>query len=577
MIYDVPVAKTAADVYMRRLLGNVNESLPLPTNKVEAFLYLLCGGDYNMPQPITSEERFLAYLLGVSDVTLPTPQTRLETYMDKVCRRGSNAVVPPKTRYELYWWLWANVREITSTSFPVMFQTVMPYLVNYKIYGNYALSRPNAIDNSQFEIGYLYDAEGELVTSLDGAIHKPIYCNGKITVNWMNAPDVLDFIFFNSSDTYISSQRITDVTPPLEVTPPENAKYFIPQIAVNSGAITDEDIESVGLAVTTQFATPDSLNTINFVGDKTGNIFSSTTWSHSGIRNEDGTASEHLTAAFSSPVSVTPDTTYYVKVFGSTDTTSYMVNKVVAYAGTDFIERIDISDLTAFVTPANCTNIVLDLCSSPELDEMPLNYDYKVVLSTQPIYSYEPYNKYKIPITLNSSTTTIYVDRPIASLQQPDGYEDFVEYKEQKIVRNIKEFIVDENTPISATYTTNLRPQVEYELTGVLADSIATSLCDKISYSPSSSNTAVAKNLLTHLRIRRSHVAVYVPRNFLPENFTAEDVKSFVKSLCPLKFYEPIAEPITENIWLPQLETQDGNNTLTVETTVPPSKVTIEV
>lgn len=125
----VPEPVLNEDFYMVKLIGG-DVALPTPRTRFEELLYIYAGGTIERPTPKTVEERFLDYITG-GESELPTPKTRLQSYMYNVANPLNKIpIVPPKTRFECYWYVmattscWESVQRIVrngtaSKIFPV--------------------------------------------------------------------------------------------------------------------------------------------------------------------------------------------------------------------------------------------------------------------------------------------------------------------------------------------------------------------------------------------------------------------------------------------------------------------------
>lgn len=114
---------------MIKLIGG-DVTLPTPRTRFEELLYIYAGGTIERPTPKTVEERFLDYLTGGAS-ELPVPKTRLQSYMYNVANPLNRIpIVPPKTRFECYWFvmatanIWESVQKIVrngtaSKIFPI--------------------------------------------------------------------------------------------------------------------------------------------------------------------------------------------------------------------------------------------------------------------------------------------------------------------------------------------------------------------------------------------------------------------------------------------------------------------------
>lgn len=123
------------DFYMVKRIGG-DVALPVPRTRFEKLLYIYAGGTIERPIPKTVEERFLDYITG-GESELPAPKTRLQSYMYNVANPSNKIpIVPPKTRFECYWFVMAEVNNVISYELPVEFTSVDGFLLDYTIWGN---------------------------------------------------------------------------------------------------------------------------------------------------------------------------------------------------------------------------------------------------------------------------------------------------------------------------------------------------------------------------------------------------------------------------------------------------------
>lgn len=131
----IPEPVLAEDFYMVKRIGG-DVTLPTPRTRFEKLLYIYAGGTIERPMPKTVEERFLDYITG-GESELPVPKTRLQSYMYNVANPSNKIpVVPPKTRFECYWFVMAEGNNVISDKLPVEFTSVDGFLLDYTIWGN---------------------------------------------------------------------------------------------------------------------------------------------------------------------------------------------------------------------------------------------------------------------------------------------------------------------------------------------------------------------------------------------------------------------------------------------------------
>ena len=131
----IPEPVLNEDFYMVKRIGG-DVILPTPKTRFEKLLYIYAGGTIERPTPKTIEERFLDYITG-GESELPVPKTRLQSYMYNVANPSNKIpVVPPKTRFECYWFVLAEGNNVISDKLPVEFTSVDGFLLDYTIWGN---------------------------------------------------------------------------------------------------------------------------------------------------------------------------------------------------------------------------------------------------------------------------------------------------------------------------------------------------------------------------------------------------------------------------------------------------------
>ena len=99
-----PIARI--EIFLAVIAGE-NYELPVPQTRVELFLANIAGESYELPAPEARVELYLAKILG-QNVTLPVPQSRIDRYLAAI---AGEAVDPPEywtTRVEYWLAKWAE-------------------------------------------------------------------------------------------------------------------------------------------------------------------------------------------------------------------------------------------------------------------------------------------------------------------------------------------------------------------------------------------------------------------------------------------------------------------------------------
>lgn len=182
----IPEPVLNEDFYMVKRIGG-DVILPTPRTRFEELLYIYAGGTIERPTPKTVEERFLDYITG-GESELPAPKTRLQSYMYNVANPSNKIpVVPPKTRFECYWFVMATANAIISTDNPVEFTSVEGFLLDYTIWGNTEQDLSEIEISNAFVDGYSIDDQTGAVISGQGhvAILNPVtLMNGMYYVDY---------------------------------------------------------------------------------------------------------------------------------------------------------------------------------------------------------------------------------------------------------------------------------------------------------------------------------------------------------------------------------------------------------
>lgn len=186
------------------------------------------------------------------------------------------------------------------------------------------------------------------------------------------------------------------------------------------------------------------------------------------------------------------------------------------------------------------------------------------------------YGKYKIPVKVNNTITNIYLDEP---LRKMGSYLDYIDFKNKKCIRKIKELIFNgtENWTTTGTgehlyYRLKIEEnQIFYKLNSTYQKS------NFINYGgPTTTNTT------NGIRLYLSSNSSYMALRFPNQPTTLTGFKNYVKEKYdlgqPIKFVYAVAEDkITEeDIDLPEILTDVGNNTIEVLTELQPSNMEIE-
>lgn len=179
----------------------------------------------------------------------------------------------------------------------------------------------------------------------------------------------------------------------------------------------------------------------------------------------------------------------------------------------------------------------------------------------------EYYGKYDIPVTSNDETVHIYLDEP---LRKVGDYADYVDYKNQKVVRNVKhrEFSSNDNWSVYSSVANHFQIRVgdNYNKSAVACIKAMSNYYPQHSTSQNSTtsvNYAVLSVDGGRIRFRDIRCT------------TLDEWKTFLDNLeTPLTVDYILATPTEEAITFPELTLPDSNTALILtETSVPASNI----
>lgn len=317
-----------------------------------------------------------------------------------------------------------------------------------------------------------------------------------------------------------------------------------------------------------QNGTPTSGNPVDVqsCGDRTSQLFDKSTAVFGKYVNEDGTTTVETgvrTAWTSDFIPVTAGASYTLNRTGSRRGKFYKADKT-PYQTTN----MDFSGLTTkntFTIPDTVAYIRFSIFSGVA------NPDIIMLNKGSTALPYEPYGYYKIPISLGNATVTAYTAEPIRKIG---------DYADSKTLttetRNIKKLVLTGNEEFT------LHPDVPnlfraYFVTDYLFKDKIIICC---------SHYIGAKNSISSY-VQNGTTAFYYGAGILERLIyfrdnrfaTADAFKSYLAAQyaagTPVTVWYVLATPTTEPITAPALPTISGQNTLTVDTTVQPSSVSI--
>jgi len=214
--------------------------------------------------------------------------------------------------------------------------------------------------------------------------------------------------------------------------------------------------------------------------------------------------------------------------------------------------------------------------SSDENGERLMRYSNFMILkgeyTEETLPEYEPYNEYKIPVKVSNDEkqeiTNIYLNEPLRKI---GDYVDYIDFQNQKVVRNIYAVLMDSNrtivkytsdsTELGYYYALNISKKAKYDV-----NTINIMVCNRF-YPVRNSVEQFKKGTMAC-----STTGMRVVFNI--EADTVDDVKQFLDNN-PTRLYYVLATPIEEDIELPEILTNKGINIIEIETTIQPSNIAV--
>ena len=194
----------------------------------------------------------------------------------------------------------------------------------------------------------------------------------------------------------------------------------------------------------------------------------------------------------------------------------------------------------------------------------------QIVEGSQPL-PYEPYGKYKLPLTLNGVTQNIYLSDPLRKIGE---YADKVSSTNVATRPIAKMILTGQET--TWRLTGSGRIAVRIGMTVSIPDN-ASCLCTHFVGTSATSFSAIGDG---ECSAQLSGSGGYREIGFYSTTYsTLEDFKQYVTTQyaagTPVCVWYVLATPTTEQVTIPTLTPADGNDTLTVNTTLAPSALSI--
>ena len=599
----IPEPVLNEDFYMVKRIGG-DVTLPNPRTRFEEFLYIYAGGTIERPTPKTVEERFLDYITG-GESELPAPKTRLQSYMYNVANPSNKIpVVPPKTRFECYWFVMATANAIISTDNPVEFTSLDGFLLNYTIWGNTEQDLSEIEISDAFVDEHSIDDQTGTPISEQGhvAILKPVaLMNGTYYVNY-NA---------NTEQNVTCRYSVFDGDELVEIVTNDSSASFSITLAdsylvyFSLYPVTTSIIESFTITASDGqiCPSPDYHFDVKGVGDYSTNIMPDILYGVA-LSYEDGTIASFAAGNQCSTDFFTVELNTAKSLSISGVPLEYNVCFFVYSTDNSFIGRTPSSPVVSIkidynsvvynpITPANIqlTAGVYHVKVAFSYTTETTNFDglrtapLMLNNSTNTYVEYQPKDKYIIPLSTvgqgatHYSTNNIVLDEPLFEIT---GHVDSVNYLTQKELRNVKKLVID-GTSVkffnaintgSARFGVGLYVPYAIDSSGIFYSNIAKNR-------GGNQYDVEYRNLFTLIKSSATVLYLLFPKTYIniPEptiqqivNFFNNKAQELYNIGKPIIYYFPItSKEVPAEI--PKIQTYTPKTELTVDTEVYPSQI----
>ena len=207
----------------------------------------------------------------------------------------------------------------------------------------------------------------------------------------------------------------------------------------------------------------------------------------------------------------------------------------------------------------------------------------------------EHYGNYAIPITNNSETANIYLDKPLRMVGDEAEYVDYATQKWHRVRKNLLRNTATSRTISDVTFTVNDNGSVTCNGTArgniffKIGDILTTNQYSILAGCPIngtnnsylmrcySNNVIIAVDIGSGVSINQiidGYVEIRIASGYTCDNLTFYPM--IRKADIEGDTYEPYIENTEVDVTLPEIAVTAGTNTLTVETEVQPSEVYIK-
>lgn len=184
-------------------------------------------------------------------------------------------------------------------------------------------------------------------------------------------------------------------------------------------------------------------------------------------------------------------------------------------------------------------------------------YEIKdIIVSVNPIDTYEAYY---------NETTNIYLDEPLRKI---DGYSDYIDFINGKVVRNINEIVVDGTRTSGVLFNTSTNTsRIQYTSNPRGRHDDINIFCNQLK------GVTNYNNDIEGIYVNYASFVLRISKDKIGTSITSANEYFAIN---PLILDYILETPTEESITLPNIPTVDGNNTLNIETEITPSQVYIK-
>lgn len=325
----------------------------------------------------------------------------------------------------------------------------------------------------------------------------------------------------------------------------------------NPGNVWDGYIENIQIeesSTVTEYESPGYRIPVNVKGK---NLFDYSARTDNCSINKDGSLFTASRDAVSDFIPVKPNTTYYCTRSGSRRGKFFDRNKqAVQTSSFDFTL---LSSGTSFTT-SSTTYYVRFAMSGSEVDRTKIQLEEGTSATT-----YEPY--------VEPVTTNIYLDEPLRKI---GNYADYIDFENKKVVRQIKEVVLDGVTTNKKIEQLNLYPSKNLYyaiITGINGVNGSADVLLNTHFTPA---IGVVKGNCYITSNDKFHVMVHTNQELNSIALWNAWLQEQYNNGTPVIFDYALAEEIPEDIVLPSILLNKGTNIIEVDTSILPSNMEVK-